>query len=113
MKLLTEDAKLFCRHDLGAVQLTTSQSFVTINNRIVLVERDPERRPIRGCPNTGPTIKPCQLTLKVDQGYSAFLRIDGKRVCLSSVTGLTDGTPPGSVKYNVRSPGQQFVSSDT
>jgi hypothetical protein len=37
------------------------------------------------------------------------LRIAGRRVCLETVTGLTDGTPPGTVKYLVRDPGQGFV----
>jgi hypothetical protein len=38
------------------------------------------------------------------------VRIDGRRVCLDTVTGLTDGTPPGTIKYEVRSPGQDLVS---
>jgi hypothetical protein len=43
-------------------------------------------------------------------GYSTFIRISGSPVCLDTVWGLTDGTPPGIVKYQVASPGQQFVS---
>jgi hypothetical protein len=49
-------------------------------------------------------------TLPVKSGYSDFVRIDGKRICLDTVTGLTDGTPPGTVEYKVRSAGQDFVS---
>ncbi len=45
----------------------------------------------------------------MQQGYSEWLRIGGKRVCLDTVTGLTDGTPPGTVKYEVRDPGQRLV----
>ena len=56
------------------------------------------------------TIKPCQLTLRVQVGYSDLLRIDGRRVCLDTVTGLTDGTPPGMVPYRVRSSRQTLVS---
>lgn len=113
MKLLTEDAVLVCKHELGRVNLRTSQEVVTIEKRSVLVEKNPERQPISGCPNVGPTIKPCQLTLAVEKGYSDFVRIDGKRVCLDIVTGRTDGTPPGSVDYYVRAPGQKLVSVST
>lgn len=109
MELLTEDGDLRCAHELGRVTLGTSQGWVRIEGRLVLVERDPERCAIKGCPNYGPTIKPCTLTLEVQSGYSAFVRIDGHRICLDSITGLTDGTPPGTVKYKVRDSGQHFV----
>ena len=75
----------------------------------MLVENDPEGRKINACPNIGATIKPCQLTLKVAVGYSDFMRVDGRRVCLDTVTGFTDGTPPGTIKYKVNDPGQDLV----
>lgn len=109
MDLLTEDADLRCAHELGKVNIGTSQGWVRIEGRQVLVERDPEGCAISGCPNYGPTIKPCTTTLAVQVGYSALVRIDGRRICLDTVTGLTDGTPPGSVKYQVRDSGQHFV----
>ncbi len=109
MRWLTEDAKLVCKHELGRVQIVATQTLVTIAQRKVLVEIDPEGRPIVGCPHTGAAVKPCTATLKVEQGYSEFLRIGGRRVCLDTVTGLTDGMPPGVVKYLVRDPGQEFV----
>ncbi|MGC9347460.1 MAG: hypothetical protein ACP5JG_04900 [Anaerolineae bacterium] len=110
MRVLTEDAVLICNHELGIVGIRATQDLVTIEGRRVLVEPNPERRPITGCPNVGATIKPCQQTLRVQQGYSDFVRVDGKRICLDTVTGLTDGTPPGTVHYRVRDPGQPFVS---
>jgi hypothetical protein len=110
MKWLTEDARLLCQHRLGLVKLVPTQSLVTIQGRSVLVETDPEGRPIAGCPNYGPTIKPCTATLRVQHGYSDLLRIQGRRVCLDTVSGLTDGTPPGTVPYQVQEPGQQLVS---
>lgn len=109
MLLLTEDAVLTCSHELGIVTNTTTQDFVTIKKRRILIESNPESRPIVGCPNVGPAIKPCMTTLKVNQGYSSLLRINGHRICLSNIQGLTDGTPPGVVKYQVRSPGQNLV----
>lgn len=110
MKILTEDAVLVCLHELGRVDIEATQDLVTVEKRAVLVEADPEGRRITRCPNIGATIKPCTATLKVKQGYSDLVRIDGKRVCLDIVTGLTDGTPPGTVEYKVRTPGQEFVS---
>ena len=56
------------------------------------------------------TIKPCTTTLKVTVGYSTFLKIDGHAVALDTVMGLTDGTPPGVVKYKVRLAGQALVA---
>jgi hypothetical protein len=110
MLFLTEDAVLVCTHELGKVGIKATQDFVTVDGRSVLVETDPEGRPISHCPNYGPTIKPCTTTLKVTVGYSDLLRIDSRRVCLDTVKGLTDGTPPGTVEYKVRSAGQEFVS---
>jgi hypothetical protein len=112
MRLLTEDALLTCKHLLGKVDIRASQGWVTIQSRKVLVRPDPEGRSIKGCPNIGATIKPCQTTLAVKSGYSTWIRVDGKPVCLDSVEGLTDGTPPGVVLYNVRQPGQLFVESN-
>ncbi|MBK8906967.1 MAG: hypothetical protein IPM60_03415 [Rhodospirillales bacterium] len=109
---LTEDAVLCCDHEAGLVRIVGTQDLVTVAGRAVLVQSNPESRPIVGCPNVGPTIKPCLQTLKVEKGYSAFVRIDGKAVCLDTVSGLTDGTPPGTIKYSVRSPGQALVGAD-
>jgi hypothetical protein len=109
MRWLTEDAVLVCAHETGIVGIAATQDLVTIDGRRVLVATDPEGRPIAGCPNVGPTIKPCTATLKVQQGYSSLIRVDGRPVCLDTVTGLTDGTPPGTVKYKVRRSGQQLV----
>jgi hypothetical protein len=110
MRVLTEDALLVCNHELGTVRIVATQDLVTVQGRRVLVETDPESRPIVGCPNVGATIKPCQQTLRVQTGYSSLVRISGRRVCLDTVTGLTDGTPPGTVQYKVRQPGQDLVS---
>jgi hypothetical protein len=111
MFVLTEIAVLCCKHVNGLVEQAISQDFVTVERKRVLVGPDPESRPITGCPQYGPGIKPCTHTLHVTEGYSTFIRIGGHRICLDSVTGLTDGTPPGIVKYNVRTAGQGFVSS--
>ncbi len=113
MNWLTEDAILVCLHELGNIEVPPTQDLVTVEDRRVLVEADPERKEIKGCPNVGIGIKPCQVTLKVRVGYSDLLRIDSRKVCLESVRGLTDGTPPGTVDYKVRNPGQDLVGEGT
>jgi hypothetical protein len=109
MFFLTEDATIVCKHERGRVKNEPTQDLVTIHARKVLVEKDPEGRSISGCPNIGPTIKPCTHTLKVQSGYSEWLRVEGKRVVLDTLSGYTDGTPPGIVRYKVNEAGQSFV----
>ena len=110
MLLLTEDAEIKCKHG-GELQLEPAQDLVHINGRRVLIEPDPENREINGCPNTNLTnIRPCKKTEEVRKGYSAFVRVLGKPVCLDNVEGFTNGTPPRSQEYVVRETGQEFVA---
>ncbi|MBP1466291.1 hypothetical protein EYB53_011295 [Candidatus Chloroploca sp. M-50] len=113
MYFLSEDGVLVCAHELGIVNHKPTQDLVTIAHRRVLVATNPESQTIVGCPNIGPTIKPCTTTLAVKQGYSDLVRIQGKQVCLDTVIGLTDGTPPGIVEYHVRRAGQDLVREGT
>ena len=110
MFILTENGVLICLHTLGIVNDKASQNWVRITKSPVQVDNDPESKSIGGCPNFGVGIKPCTTTMPVQKGYSAWVRIGGKRICLQTVTGLTDGTPPGTVMYIVSQPGQAFVS---
>jgi hypothetical protein len=111
MEWITVNAVIRCGHD-GRVENAPSQTWVTIGSAPVLVDDDPEGRRIVACPNFGPTVKPCAKTLRVTEGYSTWLRIGGDRVAMSNVDGLTDGTVPGTVHYDVRQPGQGFVRAD-
>jgi hypothetical protein len=108
MMWLTEDADVKCLHR-GRVGVEPTQPLVTVERRRVLVAPNPEGRPIARCPNYGALIKPCVTTLAVKTGYSPFATIEGQRICLDTVSGLTDGTPPGIVNYQVFEPGQRFV----
>ena len=121
MKLLTETAHLACKHETGKVAIKTSQNLVAINGVLVLAGKNPtkgeiqgdiEGKGIAGCPMYGPGIKPCTTTLAATEGYSQLLFISGRPVCLDTIVGITDGTPPGTVQYDVRSPGQSLVESD-
>jgi hypothetical protein len=109
MFFITEDAVITCKHPVGLVQNVPSQDWLTIAKRRVLVEADPEGRTINGCANSGVGIKKCTTALKVMAGYSGLIRIGGKRLCLDTITGFTDGTPPGLYKYVVINPAQPFV----
>jgi hypothetical protein len=111
MRWVTVPASIKCGHD-GRVVNQPSQTWVTVDGDPVLVDNDPQGRKIAGCPNYGPTIKPCTKTLQVIEGYSAWLAVGGQRVVLSHLDGLTDGTVPGTVHYTVRDPGQAFVGAD-
>ncbi|HEX9018919.1 MAG TPA: hypothetical protein VF806_07015 [Anaerolineaceae bacterium] len=111
MKILTLKAVIICAHiPPGKVSLSATQKLVTVEGVPVLVRADPEAKSIVGCPNARPGIKPCTLTLVVKKGYSDLMRIDGRQVCLDTINGLTDGTPPGTVNYTVQKPGQTLVS---
>jgi hypothetical protein len=113
MLVLTKDAYFLCEHE-GRADPEARQSFVRIDDVPVLVYGDPVGRTIRNCKNYNPPagIKPCVTTLKVDKGYSAFVRISGQPICLSSVEGLTDGTPPAQVHYSVHRSGQDWVRGE-
>lgn len=113
LRFLTEDAVLTCAHITGRISNRAIQPWVRVEGRRVLVEDDPEGRSISACSNTNVLagMVPCTTTLKVQQGYSSFVRVDGRPMCLETVTGLTNGTPPGTVMYSVRSPGQSLVRS--
>lgn len=110
MKVLVKEAVIRCGHD-GRVANVPSRQWVRVAASPVLVEPDPQGRSISMCPNIGVNIKPCTTTLVVRKGYSTFVRVDGQAVCLDSVVGFTDGTPPGLVEYTVRDPGQAFVAA--
>jgi hypothetical protein len=111
MNILTEDASLVCIHPGGSVVLKQRQSWVTIEKRRVLVASDPEGCTIRSCSNVVTPMVPCTMTLAVMTGYSMFVRVDGNPMCLDSVTGLTNGTLQGTVRYSVADPGQGFISA--
>lgn len=111
MLLLIETGLLSCDHNgTGLVHNRPSQDLVRISGRRLLVESDPVLSPITSCDNIGIGMKPCTSTLNVQQGYSDLLRVDGHRACLDTVTGLTDGSPPGTVHYRVRRAGQDYVT---
>lgn len=107
--LVDAQAVMVCTHELGKVQLTPSQHWVTVDGVPVLVAKDPEGRPIVGCPNLTVVTKPCTSTLSVKTGYSDLIFIDGKAACLDILRGITDG-PGGAYEYKVNFPRQRLVT---
>lgn len=108
MRVVTAQSRQACEHGADA-QLAPSQRWVTVEGAPILVGPDPEGRTIVRCPNIGPAIKPCTITLPVREGHSALIRINGQPVCLETVCGFTDGTPPGIVRYTISDAAQQLV----
>lgn len=106
---LTVDADIRCAHKLGRAATTAGEDFVFLAGKRVLTGPDPVGRSIGGCPNVGPTVKPCTTTLAVQVGWSGFVNIGGRPVVRADLTGMTDGTPQGAVAYRVEHPGQTLV----
>jgi hypothetical protein len=106
---LTDAADVRCTHKLGRSPQQASQTWVRIDGRPVLVQPDPVGRPIGGCPNIGVSIKPCTSALAMTKGWSSFVRIDQRAVLRADLTGYTDGTPPGQVRYEVLDAAQPLV----
>ena len=107
---LTATADVRCTHRLGKAPQQASQDWVRVAGAAVLVAPDPVGRSIGGCPNIGVAIKPCTTTLAIQTGESGFIRIGNRPVIRADLTGFTDGTPPGAVKYEVLAAGQDVVA---
>ncbi len=114
MNLITEDALITCPHG-GIISNDPSQTLVTVDGRRLLVEPDPVGWSINACSfrNEAVGILPCKKTMRVLDGYSEFITVNGKAACLDTVTGKTTGTPPATHDYTVKSPGQSWIASDT
>ncbi len=109
-RLITQAAVLHCDHLTGIVGIVASQKLVTIENVPLLVKGDLEKRPVAGCPiPASGGSKPCLNTLNEIKGHSQLVFINDIPVCLKSAKGLTDGVPPGSIYYTVKSAGQNLL----
>lgn len=108
--VVTTSATIVCAHG-GQVTLTPRQSTVTAGGAPVLRETDIMGAPIVGCAQP-PTIssKPCTVVVSILPGGSApTVAAGGLPVHLDSLSGMTDGVPPGTVM--VVSPGQTTVQA--
>ncbi len=106
----TTNARIVCAHG-GQVTLVPRQSTVTIQGAPVLRETDIMGAPIVGCAQP-PSVssKPCTTVVTVMPGGSApTVTAVGMPVHLDTLTGMTDGVPPGTVM--VVSAGQATVQA--
>jgi hypothetical protein len=108
--VVTTAATIMCPHG-GRVVLTPRQMQVLVQGSPALCEPDLMGAPIAGCmqPPT-PSSKPCTLVVSTMPGSSSLLvKVGGRPVYLNTLTGMTDGVPPGIV--TVMSPGSTVSSS--
>ena len=108
--VVTTNATILCAHG-GRVTLTPRQTTVTIAGGAVLRETDLMGAPIVGCAQV-PSVstKPCTTVVTVMPGGSApTVSAGGMPVHTQSLTGMTDGVPPGTIQ--VVSPGQTTVQA--
>jgi hypothetical protein len=110
MLLVNDAALLLCPHQ-GKVQIIAGQGWVSIAGSKVMVSPQPDGRPFdSGCMWKGGGMVPCTVVANVTAGYSSFMRVDGRPVCLEGITGHTGGNSGGL--YTVRNAGQTFVRSN-
>ena len=111
MYFLTQRGALVCDHG-GPIPAVASQSLVRAAGDAVLVEPDPIGKAV-ACPRQAAQIgqSPCMTTFDVSAGYSSWIRIDGRAVCLATIAGHT--AAPDRPGYSVASAGQSLVEDLT
>jgi len=116
--VLTEKSSLVCANQ-GAVQLTATQSKLTVAGAKVLVTGDLANAPISRCTTVTNTItgaKQCMMIVSAQGGVSTKLKVAGKGVLLDTISGTTDGVvvpppPPGIQTWSVQSAGQSKLKA--
>ena len=106
--VVTSSAVIMCAHG-GKVTLVPRQSTVTAGGSPVMREGDLVGSPIIGCAQAPSTnTKPCTTVVSTLPGGSKpTVAAGGMPVHIDTLTGMTDGVPPGVI--TVVSPGQQTV----
>ena len=112
MKFLVQSSLLTCDHGSGVVAIGALQAMVHVNGVAVMVQGDFEAKGIAGCANAGPSIKPCTTTTAVTKGYSGHVFINNIPVALDDLEGVTDGTPPSTIPFKVRTVSQTLVDTE-
>src|SRR5207237_81907 len=106
--IITSNATITCIHG-GRVVLVPRQAQVTVQGGSVICEPDLVGCLIVGCaqPPTA-TTKPCTTVISTLPGSSdPQVTVDGRPVYLATLSGITDGVPPGAII--VADPGQTLV----
>lgn len=106
--IVTAAATITCIHG-GQVTLIPKQQQVTIQGAPVLCEGDLVGAPIIGCAQPpSPATKPCTMVAStLPGGTSLKVQVAGRPAHIATLSGLTDGVPPGAIM--VVNPGQVAV----
>jgi hypothetical protein len=107
--LVTTNATIQCAHG-GRVTLMPRQTTVTAGGAPILRETDLMGAPIVGCAQPpSPGSKPCTAVVSVipGSGTSQKAFVGGMPAHTQTLSGLTDGVPPGAIM--VVDPGQATV----
>ena len=106
--LVTTSATIICSHG-GQVTLLPKQTTVQIKGGMVMCEPDLVGSPIAGCAQApSPSTKPCTMVVSTLPGSTSLkVMVGGRPAYLATLTGLTDGVPPGTI--TVVNPGQTVV----
>jgi hypothetical protein len=109
---LTTASTLQCVHG-GTVTATASSSALTVGGSPVLVQADLATATITNCPNTNASAGqvPCVAITSVATGASTTLTVAGQPAMLATASGLTNGSPPLPVMWQVVSAGQTLLSA--
>lgn len=109
--LITTNATIMCAHG-GRVQLVPKQTTVQAGGAPIVRETDLMGAPILGCAQPpSPGTKPCTTVVSTIpmSGTAATVLVAGMPAHTQTVTGVTDGVPPGTIQ--VVDPGQQKVQA--
>lgn len=105
--VLTAASTLQCIHK-GTLVVQASQQALTVDGQPVLVQADLLAATVAGCTNNNPAAgqAPCLAVTAVSAGLSSTLSVGHQPVVLETAQGLTNGTPPAPVMWQVASAGQ-------
>jgi hypothetical protein len=106
--IVTSNATILCIHG-GQVILVPRQAQVTIQGGSVMCEPDLVGSVIVGCAQPpSPGTKPCTTVVSTLPGSASLtVSVGGRPAYVATLSGLTDGVPPGTIM--VASPGQTQV----
>lgn len=86
-----------CGHDPGKV-VTSPSPKLKVSGQPVLVKLGILLKPVGGCSTAlTASTKPCSSVLSVITGEALKLKVGGMPVMLDTISGTTDGLPPGTV----------------
>jgi hypothetical protein len=98
----------------GTVQLRASQQRLKVDGQAVLVQGDLMGATVSGCPNNNPAAgqTPCLSITAIIGGIATTLAVNGQPVLLETAKGLTNGTPPAPVLWEVKAAGHTKLAAE-